>query len=172
MKKKHICYDFSHGLVGHRTLSNLNDYLEPLVVVYYNVDYVHDTKGTNYVRNRILKVAKKLANENVTMNFAISNAEEFRRELNEFGINDIKKDIKYVLTRGSSNEKYKMEGDFTCERLEEFVRKMANGDLKPFIKSQPIPEQTDDVKIVVGKTFDEIVNDEKKDVLIEFYGSR
>ena len=39
------------------------------VVVYYNVDYVRDTKGTNYIRNRILKVAKKLADENVKVRF-------------------------------------------------------------------------------------------------------
>jgi protein disulfide isomerase family A protein 3 len=159
----------SHGLVGHRTPSNIGDYSKPNVVVYYNVDYVRDTKGTNYVRNRILKIAKKLADDNVNVRFAVSNAEEFRHELNEFGIDDIKKDGKYVLARGSADQKYKMLDSFSFEALEEFARKVVSGSLEPYLKSQPIPEQTDDVKVVVAKNFDDIVNDDTKDVLIEFY---
>ena len=158
-----------HGLTGHRTPSNFADFPKPTVVVYYNVDYVRDTKGTNYVRNRVLKIAKKLADEKVGVNFAISNAEEFRHELNEFGIDDIKKEAKYVLARGPADEKYRMLEDFTFEVLEDFARKVASGDLEQYIKSQPIPEQTGDVKVVVGKNFNDIVNDNTKDVLIEFY---
>ncbi|KAK9280007.1 hypothetical protein L1049_013692 [Liquidambar formosana] len=42
--------------------------------------------------------------------------------------------------------------------------------LKPFFKSDPIPETNDgDLKIVVGNNFDEIVLDESKDVLLEIY---
>lgn len=44
------------------------------------------------------------------------------------------------------------------------------GKLKPIVKSQPVPKNNKGpVKVVVGKTFDEIVMDTKKDVLIEFY---
>jgi protein disulfide isomerase family A protein 3 len=168
-KVKSFITDKIHGLVGHRTPSNVADYSKPFVVVYYNVDYVRDTKGTNYVRNRVLKVAKKLADENVGIRLAISNIEEFRHELTEFGVDDAKKDGKHVLARGPNDEKYKMTGDFSFEALEEFARKVAEGDLEPYMKSEPIPEQTGDVKIVVAKNFDEIVNDKSKDVLIEFY---
>lgn len=162
-------FPFSHGLVGHRTPSNIGDYGKPNVVVYYNVDYVRDTKGTNYIRNRILKIAKKLADENVNVRFAVSNAEEFRQELNEFGIDDVKKDGKYVLARGPADQKYKLTSEFSFEALEDFARKLVSGTLEPYLKSQPVPEQTDDVKVIVAKNFDEIVNDDSKDVLIEFY---
>jgi len=38
------------------------------------------------------------------------------------------------------------------------------------LKSEPVPEPNDDpVKVVVAKNFDDIVNNEDKDVLIEFY---
>lgn len=44
------------------------------------------------------------------------------------------------------------------------------GKLKAIVKSQPIPKNNKGpVTVVVGKTFDEIVMDKKKDVLIEFY---
>jgi protein disulfide isomerase family A protein 3 len=58
---------------------------------------------------------------------------------------------------------------FSYDALEEFARKVVNGKVEPYLKSQSVPEQTEDVKVVVAKNFDEIVNDESKDVLIEFY---
>lgn len=49
--------NFSHGLVGHRKPDNRLDFTNfPLIVAYYNVDYMKNPKGTNYWRNRILKV--------------------------------------------------------------------------------------------------------------------
>ena len=98
--------------------------------------------------------------------FAVSNAEEFRHELNEFGVNDVKKDGKYVLARGPADQKYKMSGDFSYEALEEFARKVANGELEPYLKSQAVPEQTGDVKVVVAKNFDEIVNDNSQKMFL------
>lgn len=57
---------FSHGLVGHRTSDNIQDFRNPVVVGYYSVDYVKNQKGTNYWRNRILKVScKSVTLENV-----------------------------------------------------------------------------------------------------------
>lgn len=50
-----MCYS-SHGLVGIRQKDNSGDFNNPLIVAYYIVDYVKNPKGTNYWRNRVLKV--------------------------------------------------------------------------------------------------------------------
>lgn len=50
-------------MVGHRTQDNAQDFSSPLVVAYYNVDYVKNPKGTNYWRNRVLKVSLKCVSE-------------------------------------------------------------------------------------------------------------
>merc|ERR550532_3796809 len=58
------------------------------------------------------------------------------------------------------------------DSFEAFVNSVMNGEVEPYMKSEPVPEDNDDpakVKVVVAKNFDEIVNDESKDVLIEFY---
>lgn len=145
------------------------DFIRPTVLVYYNVDYALDPKGTNYIRNRILKLAKKLSDEKINVRFAINNAKEFSAELPHFGIPEVKKDEKYVIARGPKGEKYRMTEEFSLEALENFARKYANNELEAYLKSQDVPEQTEDVKVVVAKNFDQIVNDESKDVLIEFY---
>lgn len=50
------------------------------------------------------------------------------------------------------------------------MNKFKNDELEPHIKSEPIPDSNDGpVKVAVGKNFDEVVNKNGKDTLIEFY---
>lgn len=113
-KIKQFINDEYHGLVGHRTPSNDATFKKrPLIVVGFHVDYVKDVKGSNYVRNRVFKVAKKLADENLDVHFAIANAEEFRHEYSDFGFGDLKPDGKYVFARGKNDEKFKMTAEYT-----------------------------------------------------------
>eukprot|EP01087_Luapelamoeba_hula_P023916 TRINITY_DN892_c0_g1_i1.p1 TRINITY_DN892_c0_g1~~TRINITY_DN892_c0_g1_i1.p1 ORF type:complete len:485 (-),score=79.00 TRINITY_DN892_c0_g1_i1:80-1534(-) len=59
---------------------------------------------------------------------------------------------------------------FNAENLAKFVDGVVDGSISPFFKSEPIPETNDEpVKVVVGKSFESIVLDETKDVLVEFY---
>ncbi|KAL2938321.1 Protein disulfide isomerase-like 1-4 [Bienertia sinuspersici] len=67
-------------------------------------------------------------------------------------------------------KKFFFEGEMNLEKLKAFGEGFIEDTLKPFYKSDPIPESNDDdVKIVVGNNFDEIVLDESKDVLLEIY---
>jgi len=51
-----------------------------------------------------------------------------------------------------------------------FTQQSLDGTYTGFKKSEPIPATNDDaVKVVVGKTFEEIVFDKEKDVFVEFY---
>nr|XP_027086854.1 protein disulfide isomerase-like 1-3 isoform X2 [Coffea arabica] len=73
-------------------------------------------------------------------------------------------------TGNEDARKFLLEGDLTLSNIKLFGEKFLEDDLKPFYKSDPVPEKNDgDVKIVVGKNFDEIVLDESKDVLLEIY---
>lgn len=46
------------------------------------------------------------------------------------------------------------------------------GSLEAYVKSEPIPESNDGpVTIAVAKNFDEVVTNNGKDTLIEFYGT-
>ncbi|KAG0198980.1 protein disulfide-isomerase precursor [Mortierella sp. GBA30] len=62
------------------------------------------------------------------------------------------------------------EQPLTIERIREHVKEVFAGIYKAKIKSEAIPESNDGpVKIVVAHTYDEIVGDTTKDVLIEYY---
>lgn len=161
--------DNVHGLCGHRTTGNTDQFKTPLIVAFYDVDYVKNTKGTNYWRNRIMKVAKELNQSGKKANYAISNRDDFSQELSEFGI-EAPSDKPVVAARNDKEQKFVMEGEFSMDRLKKFVADVVDGNLTPYLKSEPIPETNEEpVKVVVAKEFDKIVNDENKDVLIEFY---
>ena len=100
----------SHGLVGHRTVDNSAQFKQPLAVAYYGVDYVKNPKGTNYWRNRILKVAKAFADD---FKFAISNKDDFQQELNEYGMEFIGDDKPRVALKDASGSKFVMTEPFS-----------------------------------------------------------
>lgn len=155
-----------HGLVGFRNRDSATDFKNPLIVAYYNVDYVKNAKGTNYWRNRVLKVAKEYEGK---INFAISAKDEFQHELNEYGY-DYVGDKPLILARDEKNQKFIMKEEFSVENLSAFAHDLDEGALEPYVKSEPIPEKNDGpVVVAVGKNFEEVVTNADKDVLIEFY---
>ncbi|KAL7109811.1 hypothetical protein ACP275_06G198900 [Erythranthe tilingii] len=73
-------------------------------------------------------------------------------------------------TGNDDASKFLLVDELTIDSIKTFGQKFLDDNLKPFYKSDPIPEDNDgDVKIVVGNNFDEIVLDESKDVLLELY---
>lgn len=158
--------DNFHGLVGHRTQDTAQDFRPPLVVAYYNVDYVKNVKGTNYWRNRILKVALKFADD---FTFAIAAKDDFQHELNEYGLDYISGDKPVICSKNAKSQKFVMKEDFSMDAFEAFLNKLKAGEIEPYLKSEAIPDQTGPVTIAVGKNFEEVVTNSEKDVLIEFY---
>ncbi|KAL0278929.1 UNVERIFIED_CONTAM: hypothetical protein PYX00_000607 [Menopon gallinae] len=145
----------------------MNDFVNPLVVAYYAVDYVKNPKGTNYWRNRIIKVAKDFAAD---FTFAISAKDDFQHELNEFGIDYVSDDKPLIFARNKRNQKFSMKSEFSMENLEKFLNDLKDDKLEPFLKSEPVPDDNDGpVKIAVAKNFDEVVTNSGRDALVEFY---
>jgi len=158
--------DNYHGLVGHRTHDNHEDFKTPHVVVYFDVDYVKNVKGTNYWRNRVMKVAQNYKGK---VNFAVSNKDKFSAEVEDFGL-VAKGDKPVVGAKNAANQKFNMKEEFSIENFEAFVKKFLDGSLEPHLKSEALPEKNDGpVKVAVAQNFQEVVIDNNKDVLIEFY---
>lgn len=76
-----------------------------------------------------------------------------------------------VLFLNSKQEKFRFDqSEITADTLANFVGRINSGELKPFLKSAPVPESNDEpVKVVVGTQFNEIVLGDEKEVLVKFY---
>ncbi|QKX58943.1 uncharacterized protein TRUGW13939_06071 [Talaromyces rugulosus] len=60
--------------------------------------------------------------------------------------------------------------EFNVEDIGKFVQDVVDGKVEPSIKSEPIPEtQEGPVTVIVAHTYQELVIDNDKDVLVEFY---
>lgn len=67
---------------------------------------------------------------------------------------------------------FPQDQEITEKALARFVADYTSGKIEPSVKSEEIPEsQPNAVITVVRHTYDEIILDEKKDVLIEFYAT-
>jgi protein disulfide-isomerase A1 len=78
----------------------------------------------------------------------------------------------FAIQRTDKNEKFPYDQDnkITEKDIGTFVEDFLAGKVEPSIKSEPIPESNDGpVKTIVAKNYKDIVIDNDKDVLVEFY---
>ncbi|KAK7204280.1 thioredoxin-like domain-containing protein [Myxozyma melibiosi] len=152
------------GEVGPSTFSGYMQSGLPLAYIFVDNDE-HKTKFSEI----LLPFARKFRGK---MNIATIDAVKFGQHANNvnleqqwpaFVIQEIESNLKYV---------YDQATELTAEGLEEFLESYHAGSLSPKIKSQEAPEVQDGpVVIVTANTYDELVLDEDKDVLIEFYAT-
>lgn len=77
----------------------------------------------------------------------------------------------FAIQDTQKNQKFPFTGtDISEKAIGEFLDDFVSGEVEPSIKSEPIPEkQEGPVTVIVAKNYDDIVLDESKDVLVEFY---
>jgi len=160
-----------HGICGVRTTDNAADFKNPLVTAYYAVDYVKNAKGTNYWRNRVMKVAADFTG----FSYAVANKDDFQGELSDLGYEYVAGDKPPVVAaKDASGLKYRMaevtDAKEFMPSLKEFLTQLEAGNLEPYLKSEAVPDNSANaVKVAVAKNFDDLVMKSEKDVLVEFY---
>lgn len=67
-------------------------------------------------------------------------------------------------------KKYVMDSDITTDNISKLLSDYDSGSLAPHVKSQDVPtDNSAPVKVVVGTTFDEYINDTDKHLIIEIF---
>ncbi|GFP84221.1 protein disulfide isomerase-like 1-4 [Phtheirospermum japonicum] len=127
------------------------------------------TSNDSEVLPTFQEAAKFFKGKIVFVHVEVDNEEVGKPVADYFGVTgDAPKVLGYA--GNDDTKKYFLDGEITLEKIKAFGEAFLEDKLKPFYKSDPIPETNDeDVKIVVGNNFDDIVLDESKDVLLEIY---
>jgi len=123
-------------------------------------------------RDSFSKELKSLAQKHKgVINFATIDAKAFGQHAGNLNL-EVGKFPAFAIQRTDKNQKYPFSQDkeITEKDIGAFVEDFVAGKLEPSIKSEPIPETNDGpVTVIVAKNYDEIVLNNDKDVLVEFY---
>lgn len=105
------------------------------------------------------------------INLATIDAKAFGQHAQNLNL-DVGKWPAFAIQETVKNQKFPMDQSSTlsAKTVGKFVDDFLSGKVEASIKSEPIPETQDNpVTVVVAHTYKDIVLNDKKDVLIEFY---
>ncbi|TKS89245.1 T-complex protein 1 subunit gamma [Collichthys lucidus] len=162
-----------YGLCPHMTVENRDRLrVRDLLTAYYDLDYHHNARGSNYWRNRVMKVGSNYAGRGLM--FSVANKKDFLSELeDDFGLGTSDgEELPFVTIRTKLGHKYTMREEFTYVTV---LNQAKPGHVTScgvtgvtvlwcYRCDSPVVLQ-----VVVAETFDDVVNDPDKDVLIQFY---
>jgi thiol-disulfide isomerase/thioredoxin len=150
------------GEVGPETYSGYMEAGIPLAYIF--VDNEEDkTRLSGFVE----PLAKKFKGK---INFATIDAVAFGAHAQNLNLEQ--KWPAFSIQETVKNQKFPFDqaNELTEKALTQFVEDFATGKVEPSIKSEPVPEkQEGPVHVVVAHNYEAIVNDNDKDVLVEFY---
>jgi protein disulfide-isomerase A1 len=149
--------------IGAQNFQRFVDAGLPLAVSFF--DYTNKEEMDKYIKI-VTEAAIKLKGK---FSFSYSDGVEYKEQLDSMG-GDSSKLPAVAAMNIEKRINYPYTGEFTADAIFAWASGIIDGSVQPFYKSDPIPETQDgDVTVVVGKTFESIVMDETKDVLLEFY---
>ena len=155
-----------YPLVEEISAENFQRFAEsglPLGVVF--MDYSKSEEKESTLKT-ITEVAEKLKGKFM---FAYSDGVEYKDQITSMGADSSKLPVIAAMNI-ELRVNYPYSGSLDTNALVQWAEGIVSGTVKPFYKSDPIPEKNDGpVTVVVGKSFESIVQDETKDVLVEFY---
>lgn len=112
-------------------------------------------------------MAKDFIGRNIS--FAIANEGDFLTDIKVMGLEDWGEDISVGIF-APHNVRYPMKEELYPDTLREFINKFLNGDLEPYLRSEPAPrksKKTDPIQTVVGTTFNKFMHNPSKNSLIK-----
>ncbi|KAI1438030.1 protein disulfide-isomerase [Xylaria sp. CBS 124048] len=151
------------GEVGPETYS---DYMSAGIPLAYI--FAETAEERKELGNALKPIAEKYRGK---INFATIDAKAFGAHAGNLNL-PTDKFPSFAIQETVKNQKFPfdVETEITAEAISTFVDDFSAGKIEPSLKSEPIPEtQEGPVTVVVGKTYEDIVLDDSKDVLIEFY---
>lgn len=151
------------GAVGPETYSGYMAAGIPLAYIFAETQEERDT---------LAKELKPLAEKHKgAINFATIDAKAFGQHAGNLNL-EVGKFPAFAIQKTDKNQKfpYDQEKKITEKDIGQFVDDFVAGKIEPSIKSEPIPEkQEGPVTVVVAKNYEELVINNDKDVLLEFY---
>ncbi|KUJ07474.1 thioredoxin-like protein [Mollisia scopiformis] len=133
--------------------------------------FIDSSKDRERLSKMVRPLAKKYNDEILFGTVDKKDMERFPTWADYLWFSDVKHWPSFTIREPIKNLRFPFDEqkELSYQELSEFVETFRKGHLKPEVKSQPVPDvQKSPVLDVVGLTYDEIVLEDEKDVLLEF----
>ncbi|KAL8485638.1 hypothetical protein ACS0TY_027794 [Phlomoides rotata] len=101
------------------------------------------------------------------LSFLLGDVEASQGAFQYFGLKE--EQVPLIIIQTTGGEKY-LKPNVELDQIASWMKDYKDGNVKPYKKSEPIPESDiEPVKVVVGDTLQDLVFDSGKNVLLEFY---
>jgi len=156
----------SFPLIGEIGPENYAKYLER----GYNFVWIFVDMDNNDQKQMITDITPVAKDNRNKLSFVKLDGLKWAEHAKSFGLSGNTPGVVLEDRSKRKNFLYPEDKAVTAADLKSWVSGVLDGSISPNVKSEAIPESNDGpVKVIVGKTFDEIVMDSSKDVLVEFY---
>lgn len=148
------------------------DYIEPIFQQKKSCIFLFSEDKNEAYQTAFAEASKSMKGKILFSTSGVSSG--IQERLGEFiGVTKDMMPTMRIVSPETDLKKYKWEGDLsklTVADVEQYVNDFKDGKLTPFRKSETEPESNDGpVKVVVGTSWEKIVGDTSKDVLMEYY---
>jgi len=156
-----------------RLITFSEDYIEPIFGDHQAAAILFTEDTDAAYQASFAQVAKDMQGEILFVTSGVT--EGIQSRLGEFiGVGKDDLPSLRIINPGDTMLKYTWEGDaknMSADDVKSFVSDFKAGKLQPSLKSDPIPDQqtVDGLTTLVGKTWDQVVKDTNKDVLVKYY---
>ena len=172
---------------GANSLDAINEWMDATsvpMVIEFSEDYIEPifgkgksavilfTNDKDAAYNKVFTEAAEAMNGQIL--FVVSGTENgIQQRLAEFvGVDASSAPTLRLLSPGEDMQKFVYGGDLSSvsvNAIQNWVNDFKAGNLKPHLKSEPVPESQGPVTTIVGTQWEEIVMDSTKDVLVKYY---
>lgn len=103
------------------------------------------------------------------VSFSFADGIRFKQQIDRMGGNqEVVPQIAAMKLSGKAN--YPYTGELTAAALQKWAEGIHDGSVQPHLKSEPVPTPNDGpVKVAVGKTINDYINNANADVMLEIY---
>ncbi|KAI5388880.1 hypothetical protein KIW84_074512, partial [Lathyrus oleraceus] len=121
--------------------------------------------STEAFKAKYREIAEQYKQQGIS--FLIGDVESNQGAFQYFGLKEDQ--VPLIIIRHTDGKKF-FKPNLEPDHLATWLKAYKDGDVAPFVKSEPIPATNNEpVKVVVGETLQEIVFNSGKNVLLEFY---
>ncbi|XP_004502489.3 protein disulfide-isomerase [Cicer arietinum] len=122
-------------------------------------------EGAEPIKSKYSEVAEQYKQQGVS--FLVGDVEASQGAFQYFGLKEDQ--VPLIIVQNTDGKKF-FKPNLEADDVPTWLKAYKEGTLAPFVKSEPIPETNNEpVKVVVGKTLEDIVFNSGKNVLLEFY---